>query len=186
MAKINLRPWREELRAERQRQFIAMLVGCLILGAAIVMAWQSKMDSDIEYQQSRNAYIQSSMKKLDIKIREIKSLRKKRKQLLARMKVIQDLQGKRPVIVRVFDEIVKTLPNGLYYTSMIKKGSLISIQGRAESNNRISSLMRNFERSKWFTNPNLISVNAQGGGAFPNIFNMTVEQQTAEEGVNNK
>lgn len=185
MARINLRPWREELRADRQRQLIGVLVGCILFAAVIVVAWQSEMSSEVEYQNSRNAYIENSMKKLDAKIDEIKSLRKKRKELLARMKVIQDLQGKRPVIVREFDELVKTLPDGLYYTSITQKENIISVEGKAESNNRISNLMRNFEQSSWFTNPNLTAVTASDQGELLNVFNMTVVQQTPEVETDN-
>ena len=186
MARINLRPWREELRADRQRQLIGILVGCIVFAAVIVLAWQSEMNSEIEYQNSRNAHVESAMKKLDAKISEIKSLRKKRKELLARMKVIQDLQGKRPVIVREFDELVKTLPDGLYYTKIKQTGNIISVEGKAESNNRISNLMRNFERSNWFTSPNLTAVNASGKGELLNAFNMTVKQQTPDLEADNK
>jgi type IV pilus assembly protein PilN len=186
MARINLRPWREELRAEKQRQFVSILVGCVVFAVAIVFAWQAEVSSEVEYQNSRNAYIQHATRGLDKKIAEIKTLRKKKEELLARMKVIQDLQGKRPVIVREFDEMVKTLPNGLYYTKLTQKGDVITIQGRAESNNRISNLMRNFEKSPWFTNPNLTAVRASGKpGDLPNEFNMTVLQQTPDEGVDN-
>lgn len=181
MAKINLRPWREELRAERQKQFIAMLAGVLIIAVGVVFLWQGHMTSEIEYQQSRNNYLQSSMKELDKKIKEIEGLKKKKKELLARMKVIQDLQGTRPVIVRVFDELVQTLPDGLYYTKLDKKGGEVSMVGIAESNNRISGLMRNFEASEWFGEPNLTAVKAVEKGEPASEFNMTVAQKTPEE-----
>ncbi|WP_197469499.1 PilN domain-containing protein, partial [Oleiphilus sp. HI0125] len=92
-------------------------------------------------------------------------------------KVIQDLQGTRPVIVRVFDELVKTLPEGLYYTSLDRKAAQVDIQGVAESNNRISGLMRNLEGSEWFANPNLRDVKAAKGGD-QSAFDMTVAQVT--------
>lgn len=181
MAKINLRPWREELRAERQKQFVAMLVGVLIIAVGVVFLWQSHMTSEIEYQQSRNNYLQTSMIALDKKIKEIEGLKKKKKELLARMKVIQDLQGTRPVIVRVFDELVRTLPDGLYYTKVTKKANQLSIVGLAESNNRIAGLMRNFEASEWFGEPNLTAVKAVTKGEPASQFNMTVAQKTPED-----
>jgi len=180
MAKINLRPWREELRAERQKQFIAILVGVLIVAVGIVFLWQGHMTSEIEYQQSRNNYLQTSMKVLDKKIKEIEGLKKQKKELLARMKVIQNLQGTRPIIVRVFDELVRTLPDGLYYSKLDKNGEQLVFVGLAESNNRIAGLMRNFEASEWFGDPNLTAVKAVEKGEPASQFNMTVVQKTPE------
>jgi type IV pilus assembly protein PilN len=179
MANINLRPWREELRAEKQQQFIVMLLGAVIVAAGLAFLWKSDMDSRIAYQESRNAYIQSAMKELDAQIKEIESLKRKRDELLARMRVIQDLQGKRPVIVRVFDELVRTLPEGLFYTDLKKEAETVAIVGTAESNSRISSLMRQFEQSPWFHEPNLTNVAAvddQRTGY--SQFNLTVKQKT--------
>jgi type IV pilus assembly protein PilN len=181
MAKINLRPWREELRAEKQKQFVVMILGAVIIAGGLVFLWQSDMDSRIAYQQSRNAYIETAAKKLDQQIKEIDNLKRKRDELLARMKVIQDLQGKRPVIVRVFDELVKTLPDGLYYTELKKTGDRINIVGMAESNSRISTLMRQFEESDWFANPDLSNVSAADNSrAGYSKFNLSVQQKTPE------
>jgi len=176
MPSINLRPWREELRAERQKQFITILVGGLIIAAGLVFLWSGSVNSQIEYQKQRNAYLNSSMKELDKKTKEIQQLKAKKEKLLSRMKVIQDLQGTRPIIVRVFDELVKTLPDGLYYNSLSRTGSQLSIAGMAESNNRISGLMRNLESSPWFANPNLKDVSAVKGDDALNRFDMTVNQ----------
>jgi type IV pilus assembly protein PilN len=121
------------------------------------------------------------MAELDKKIKEIKELKKEKKELLDRMKVIQDLQGTRPVIVRVMDELVRTLPDGLYYESLERKEDLIEITGLAESNNRISGLMRNFETSVWFSNPNLKDVSAiKGDDGTLNSFDLSVKQVTPE------
>lgn len=160
MARINLRPWREELRAEKQRQFLVMLAGALIVGAGLVFLWKSHVQGLIEHQQSRNNYIENAMEDLEEKISEIEDLKERREELLSRMQVIQDLQGQRPVIVRAFDQMVQTLPDGLFYTELEKEGEQVSIVGMAESNSRISSLMRNFERSDWFAEPNLTNVSA--------------------------
>ncbi|KEF29743.1 Type IV pilus biogenesis protein PilN [Marinobacter nitratireducens] len=181
MANINLRPWREELRAEKQKQFVVMILGAAIVAAGLVFLWKTDMDSRIAYQESRNAYIETATKKLDQQIREIQALKKKRDELLARMEVIQDLQGKRPVIVRVFDELVRTLPDGLFYTDLKRQGDTVSIVGMAESNSRISGLMRQFEESDWFADPNLSNVSAadkQRAGY--SQFNMSVKQKTPE------
>lgn len=179
MANINLRPWREELRAEKQQQFVVMLVGALIVAAGLAFLWKSHLDGEIRYQESRNAYVQSAMKELDAQIKEIEDLRRKRDELISRMQVIQDLQGKRPVIVRVFDELVRTLPDGLFYSDLKKAGEQVSIVGMAESNSRISSLMRHFDDSDWFTNPNLTNVSAADNArAGYSQFTLSVKQQT--------
>ncbi len=181
MAKINLRPWREELRAEKQKRFVATLLGAAIIAAGLVFLWKVDMDNRIAYQESRNDYIEAASRQLDSQIEEIKNLRKKREELLARMEVIQDLQGKRPVIVRVFDELVRTLPEGLFYTDLNKKGDLVSIVGMAESNSRVSTLMRNFQRSDWFSSPDLTSVaSADSRRAGYSQFNLSVTQTTPE------
>jgi len=180
MPTINLRPWREELRAEKQKQFITSLIGVLIVAGGLIFLWQDSVSSEAEYQRSRNNYLTKSMKELDKKIEEIKELRSEKKQLLDRMKVIQDLQGTRPVIVRVMDELVRTLPDGLYYESLKRTNNLINIKGKAESNNRISGLMRNFESSEWFSSPNLKDVSAVKGAEMLNQFDLTVMQVTPQ------
>jgi len=181
MAKINLRPWREELRAEKQKQFVVMILGAAIIAAGLAFLWKSDMDNRIAYQQSRNAYIETAGKKLDKQIKEIENLKRQRDELLARMQVIQDLQGKRPVIVRVFDELVRTLPDGLFFTDLKRSGDQIDIVGMAESNSRISNLMRRFDESDWFANPNLSNVAAADNRrAGYSQFNLSVQQKTPE------
>lgn len=181
MAKINLRPWREELRAEKQKQFVVMILGAAIIAGGLAFLWKTDMDNRIAYQESRNAYIETASKQLDKQIKEIEDLKRKRDELLSRMQVIQDLQGKRPVIVRVFDELVRTLPDGLFYTSLTKAGEQVEIVGMSESNSRISALMRRFEESDWFTDPNLSNVSAaENRRAGYSQFNLSVQQQTPE------
>ncbi|MDI9246743.1 PilN domain-containing protein [Marinobacter sp. CHS3-4] len=187
MAKINLRPWREELRAEKQKQFVVMILGAAIIAAGLAFLWKTDMDNRIAYQESRNSYIETATKQLDKQIKEIESLKRKRDELLARMKVIQDLQGKRPVIVRVFDELVRTLPDGLYYTDLTKRDDSISIVGMSESNSRIASLMRRFEDSDWFASPNLSNVaSADSRRSGYSRFDLTVQQKTPEPEGGNK
>lgn len=192
MPRINLRAWRAELRAERQKQFLSALIFIVLVAGGLVFYWKYVVESQIAHQEARNAYLKSSMEELDKKIKEIEELKTKKQQLLDRMKVIQDLQGTRPVIVRVFDELVRTLPDGLYYESLTRKGSDLSIVGVAESNNRISGLMRNLDQSEWFANPNLKDVSAVKGKEAANKFDMTLKQVTPvvaakpEEGVNKK
>lgn len=158
-----------------------MILGAVIIAGGLAFLWKSDMDSRIAYQQSRNAYIETATKELDKQIKEIENLKRQRDELLARMQVIQDLQGKRPVIVRVFDELVRTLPDGLYYTDLKKAGERLDIVGMAESNSRISNLMRQFEDSEWFANPNLTNVAAADSARSGySQFNLSVRQRTPE------
>ncbi len=184
MARINLRPWREELRQERQQQFLVVLVGVLVLSVCILFFWHQYLTGLIDDQASRNRFILQETDKLKEQIAEIDRLKQERKRLIDRMKVIQELQGNRPVIVKVFDELVQTIPDGIYYESIQMKGAELTVSGVADSNNRISSLMRSFDTSEWFKLPNLTSVKAlKKEGGTTSSFNLTVQQTTpnAEE-----
>jgi len=158
MARINLLPWREEYRNEKKKEFISQLVMVCLLAGSAAMLWVYSIDKSIAHQKKRNELIQTQITELESKVKEIKELKKRREDLIARMKVIQDLQGTRPTIVRYFDELVRAVPNGLFFTSMTRKGDLISIRGLTESSNRVSSFMRNIDESPWFTAPNLRSI----------------------------
>ncbi|MBQ0731918.1 MAG: PilN domain-containing protein, partial [Oleispira antarctica] len=172
--KINLLPWREELRKERQQEFISIVVGVAIAAAALVWFVTDGIEGQYHAQKHRNAFVQKEMSVLSAQISEIKQLRDKREQLLERMKLIQDLQGNRPIIVRLFDEIARSIPDDLYFTSLDIKGTHVTVKGRAKSNNRVAALMRNFDESDWFDAPNLINVKAQKGGY--NTFEVTMIQ----------
>ncbi|GAA6135488.1 type 4a pilus biogenesis protein PilN [Oceaniserpentilla sp. 4NH20-0058] len=176
MATINLRPWREELRQERQKEYTGVLI--LVFMAAGVIWWfgSSAIESSIKDQEYRNQYIQKQTSALESKIKEIQELRNKKRELLDRMRLIQDLQGNRPVIVRVFDEMARVMPKELFFNSISSKGNQFTLKGKASSNDQISQLMRNFDASPWFTNPILLGVNGSDGGF--NSFDMLVTQST--------
>jgi type IV pilus assembly protein PilN len=174
MAKINLLPWREELRKERQQEFIGIIVAIALAAAALVWFVTGNIEGQWKAQKNRNSFIQKEMAVLSEQITEIQELRDKKQQLLERMKLIQDLQGNRPIIVRLFDEIARSIPDDLYFTSLEIKGTQVTVQGRAKSNNRVAALMRNFDDSDWFDAPNLISVKAEKGGY--NTFEVTMTQ----------
>lgn len=184
MARINLRPWREERRAEKQREFLTALACVAIAGLLFVFLQDRLVSGDIVDQQARNSYLTAEIGVLERKIKELDKLKEKRDQLIERMRVIQDLQGNRPVIVHMFDELVRSLPDGIHYKSLARKGDDVSIQGRAESNNRISSLMRRLDGSEWFTDPNLTAVKAaegDGNGDKSSDFDLTVKRYVATE-----
>lgn len=179
MANINLLPWREELREELKKEFLVILGGVAVLAVVIVMAWISAVDTSIANQTARNSFLQEKIDELSHQVKEIQELKSKREQLVERMKIIQDLQGNRPEIVHFFDELVRTIPDGVYYSKVERKGGNISISGTAESNNRVSSLMRRLDASEWFKNPNLISVKANPDfGEQANDFMLTVAMAT--------
>lgn len=158
MAKINLLPWREEYRQEKKKEFLAQLGLICLLTVIVAFVWVRVIDSAIENQQQRNAVLEAEIATLDKRVAEINELKKKRQELIERMKVIQDLQGTRPTIVRYFDEIVRAVPDGLFFTSLTRQGNTISINGVTESSNRVSTFMRNLDSSEWFTDPNLRSI----------------------------
>lgn len=162
MARINLLPWRQWERERKQRAFVANLLGVLMAGAVLVFAGGQVLEGRLEDQNQLNARLTNDIAKLDEKIVEIADLEKEREELLARMRVIQELQGNRPVIVRVFDEIARKLAKGVHFTKVSMQAKTLAVQGFAESNNRISSLMRNLDNSDWFANPNLKSIREDG------------------------
>lgn len=161
MANINLLPWRQELRKQRQQEFVAILVAVAIVAVAIVLFSHMALSKQVGDQEERNQYIKSEIGKLDGQIKEIDALQKRRDELLSRMKVIQDLQGRRPVIVRVFDELVRVIPEGVFLTSLYRTGDAFSMSGVAESANQVSNLMRNLDSSPWFKSPVLSTVAAE-------------------------
>lgn len=160
MANINLLPWREEYRQEKKKEFQIQIFGVAIAACLVAFAWVSMVDSAIDNQRQRNSILDNEIKILDKQVKEIQELKKKREELIARMKVIQDLQGTRPTIVRYFDEMVRAVPDGVFFSKMIRTGNSISIEGVTESSNRVSTFMRNIDQSEWFSNPNLKSIKA--------------------------
>jgi len=155
MTRINLLPWREELRQEQKKQFATMAVMTCILAAAIVGLIHFQMQAKIDYQLSRNRFLNNEIAKVDEEIKEISELQKVRRSLIERMEVIQDLQGSRPSIVHLFTEIVSTVPNGVYLKTLTQTGGNLLVNGEAESNARVSTYMRNLSASEWLKDPNL-------------------------------
>ncbi len=155
LTKINLLPWREELRQEQKKQFVMMSVMTCVLAAAIVGLIHFQMQAKIDYQISRNRFMENEIKIVDEEIKEISELQKVRRSLIERMDVIQDLQASRPSIVHLFTEIVSTVPNGVYLKTLSQSGSSLLINGEAESNARVSTYMRNLAASDWLKEPNL-------------------------------
>ncbi|MEE4252081.1 MAG: PilN domain-containing protein [Alcanivoracaceae bacterium] len=177
MTTINLLPWREARRKQQQQDFIIMLAFAAVLGALVFFGWKSIVDGKVDNQRNRNGYIERELSQLDQQIKEIGELERRREELISRMNVIQDLQNNRPYIVYMFDQLVRTLPDGIYYTSIERTGDRFTISGIADSNNRISALMRNLNDSEWFKDPDLRTVAAAAGDTQANTFSLTVSQE---------
>lgn len=160
MAHINLLPWREELRAQKKKEFLSILAGTTVAFGAVVLAVHMYMAGLIDYQESRNSRLQNEIKKVEQKIKEIENLERQKEQLIARMRVIEELQGNRPEIVHLFEEIAKVAPEGLYLESIKQEQRNVTITGKAQSNARVSAFMRQLEASKWFNTPNLNVIEA--------------------------
>lgn len=183
--KINLLPWREELREQKKQEFIQVLFGVLLVAGTIVFGIDRFYSDAIDTQTSRNTFLQREIQTLEQRIAEIKLLQQKRNELLSRMQVIQDLQGNRPIIVRLFDELARRLSDRVFYTELRFQGKNVSIQGVAESNNRISSQLRNFDESEWFDKPNVTAINAnQEFGPQASTFTLSVEQSAPKKEEN--
>ena len=185
MARINLLPWREQLREERKKEFLTILALVVLFAGALVFLGDRYINGRIDHQNERNAFLKKEITLLDARIKEIEELQARRAQLLDRMKIIEDLQGKRPIIVRVFDELARTLPDGVYFSELAMKGAELSVKGGAESNSRVANLMRQMDGSEWLTAPNLTAVKAVTSGALDqaNVFELTVKQTAPRAGA---
>lgn len=179
MAHINLLPWREALRKEKQQEFLAITVFAALVTGVVFFFIHTHMEGLIEYQQARNQFLENEIKILDKRIEEIKELEATKKALLDRMKIIQELQIARPGIVHLFDEMVTTLPEGLYITSLKQSDTTLTITGKAESNARVSAYMRNLEGSPWLKTAKLEIIETKTDEAQRiSDFKLTIEQTT--------
>ncbi|MDF2866685.1 MAG: Fimbrial assembly family protein [Gammaproteobacteria bacterium] len=186
MADINLLPWREQLREEHKRQFIwAMLISaaCALLAVVLIHFTIGGM---VNNQQSKNDFLQSQVAILDGQIKEIHNLRDEKQRLLARMTIIQELQSDRTFVVRLFDEITRLIPNGIYLESIKREGDLITLTGKAESNSQISQFMRNIAASAWLTRPMLSEIKTiNDDQQYKSDFKLQVKQKSSAEELAN-
>ncbi len=161
MAHINLLPWRETLRKKRKHDFGVQVLGAVIVAALGVFLWYMQVQQQIEFQESRNSLLKTEIARVDEKIKEIKDLEKQRAELVARMDVIQELQASRPMVVHLFDELVKTIPEGVYLQSLQQKGLGVTLKGQAQSNARVSAYMRAIDGSGWMKSAELKVIKSQ-------------------------
>jgi type IV pilus assembly protein PilN len=158
VTRINLLDWRAERRKRRQQRFLALLALAAIAAILVVLFGDLGMQQAVEYQRSRNDFLQKQIAQIDAQIKEIQELEKVRRNLIERMRVIEQLQQSRSATVHFFDEIVNTLPDGVYLTSLKQNGKEVTIEGVAESNGRISAYMKNLDASPWFKDPKLVVI----------------------------
>jgi type IV pilus assembly protein PilN len=177
MAKINLLPWRQERRKEQQRQFLTIMGLSIVLVAVGILAVHLQYARLISVQESRNGYLQKHITEVEKQIKEINELATKKERLLARMEIIQQLQRNRPEIVRLFDELVRILPEGVHLESLKQQGRNLQMKGIAQSNARVSAMMRNIDQSEWLTKPQL-DVIEKGKNESERKFSIRAMQQT--------
>jgi len=158
MVRINLLPHREQKRQARQRQFVSLAVGLAILGIAVVGLGHVVIAARIDNQNNRNNLLKTEIAKLDEQIKEIDRLRDQTQALLARKQVVETLQANRTEAVHLLDQLVRQLPDGVYLRTVRQNGARVTLVGYAQSNARVSTLMRNIESSPWLTAPELIEI----------------------------
>ena len=188
MTRINLLPWREDLRKQRQQRFLMTMLFSLLVAAAVMFGWRLLVTSQIDYQKQRNEFLRAEIRKVDELLKEIEELDKVKARILARMQVIQDLQARRPEAVHLMDELVTTMPEGVHLDSITQNGQKVSLNGRAQSNARVSALMRNAEASPWLENPNLQIVQNKGEDKDATLseFALQIQQKRAKPAAESK
>ncbi len=175
MARINLLPWRAERRKQRQKEFMTMLGLSAAAGVVLWFLINTYYNNQISGQNDRNAYLHDQITQVDKQISEIDQLDKKKAKLLARKEVIEQLQANRSQMVHLFDSLVRTIPDGVILTSIKQEGDKLTLEGRSQSNARVSTYMRNLEGSGWMTKPDLSIIEAKAGDpALPYAFTLTV------------
>ena len=175
MPRINLLPWRDAQRKERKLKFMVAMGGAGVCALVVTGTVYLLYTGMIDAQDSRNAMLTAQIKILDRQIEEINDLEQTKQQFIARMQIIEKLQRSRPEIVHLFDQIVKTLPDGVYLTGVTETGDHLKFSGVAQSSTRVSAFMRNIDASQWMKNPTL-EVIQSAPGAFGSNFTLDAEQ----------
>jgi type IV pilus assembly protein PilN len=195
MARINLLPWRENLRQERQRNFLIALAATALVAVLLVFLGSHLVGRQIDAQDARNRYLENEIRQLDRDIASIEKLEATRDNLLARKNVIERLQENRSMMVHLFNSLAQTVPEGIRLTAVQQAGEELTIEGTTQSETRVSDYMRNIEAAEWLHEPDLRIIeaieNEEGGGAEPFRFELrarvaspnAVEQEAAAEAM---
>jgi type IV pilus assembly protein PilN len=165
MPRINLLPWREADRKRKRQEFFVGIIGAIVIALLLGLAVNLKMDGVISSQNERNQLIQAQILEVNKQIEEILDLEARKDKLKARIEVIEQLQRSRPIVVHLFDQLVRTLPDGVYFTSVKQSGNQLQFAGVAQSSTRVSALMRNIESSEYLTEPSLGKVATTTSGS---------------------
>jgi len=177
MPRINLVPWREAERKRKRQEFGVGAVAALMFAGLIALVVNWQMGSAIENQNERNEYLKDQIADLDKQIAEINALDQQKQRLVARMQVIEQLERSRPEIVHVFDQLVRTTPDGIYLTSIKQTDRKIQMQGVAQSSTRVASYMRNIDSSEWLTEPSLDILETKGSSDAGSQFTLNAVQE---------
>ncbi len=180
MPRINLLPWREAERKRKRQEFGVGAVGALALATLVYLAVNWQMKSAIEEQMARNDYLKGQITELDKQIAEILDLEEQKKRLQARITVIEQLELSRPEIVHVFDQLVRTTPDGIYLTSVKQTGRKIEMKGVAQSSTRVASYMRNIDSSEWLSDPALQILETKGTTDAGSQFTLSAAQENPQ------
>jgi len=186
MIRLNLLPHREQARKARKRQFISLVISLAILGLAVVALVHVALNARLETQESRNTLLKAEIAKLDLQIKEIDKLREQTQALLSRKQVVETLQTNRTDAVHLLDQIVRQIPDGIYLRGVRQSGLKVTLTGYAQSNARISTLMRNIDSSPWLQQPELVEIrsvalaSAPGGRANEFTLNMQLKRTPQE------
>jgi type IV pilus assembly protein PilN len=164
MPRINLLPWRDVDRKRKRQEFTAGIGGALVVALLLGLLAKFQLQASIDQQNSRNQLITAEIAEVDKQITEILGLEAQKQRLLARMEVIEQLQRSRPGVVHLFDQLVRTIPDGVYFTAIKQTGGKVQLNGVAQSQTRVSALMRNLEASEWLADPSLEKVETKGLG----------------------
>lgn len=178
MPRINLLPWREAERKRRRQEFIFASVGALLAAGVLTLVVNWQFDSAISNQNERNQVLKNEIANLDKEITEILGLEQQKQRLLARMQVIEQLQRSRPEVVHLFDQLVRTVPDGVYLTGVKQTGKRVQLNGMAQSSTRVSSYMRNIDASEWMADPALEVVETKGSATAGAQFTLYANQES--------
>ena len=184
MPRINLVPWRESERKRKRQEFGVGALGALVAAGAIAFLVNLQMGAAIDNQNERNQYLTDEIAKLDKQITEILALEEEKRRLKARIDVIEKLELSRPEIVHVFDQLVRTIPDGVNLTSLKQTDRKLQLKGLAQSSTRVASYMRNIDASEWLTDPALDILETKGAGEGGSEFTLNALQENPQIAAN--
>ena len=184
MPRINLIPWREAERKRKRQEFGVGVLGAVVIAGLIAFLVSLQMGAAIDNQNERNQYLNEEIAKLDKQITEILALEQQKQRLRARIQVIEQLERSRPEIVHVFDQLVRTIPDGVSLTGLKQTDRKLQLKGLAQSSTRVASYMRNIDASEWLTDPSLDILETKGSGDTGSEFTLNAQQENPQLATN--